>query len=93
VEKSAEKNAEDAKQQMDIELNGGKSVEKSKEKNVEKILFLLKMNPHITQKELVKETGLSRRGIENNIRILKSKGIIARIGPDKGGYWDVIDNK
>jgi ATP-dependent DNA helicase RecG len=47
------------------------------------------MNPYITQKELVKEIGLSRRGIEKNISILKAKRIIERIGPDKGGYWKI----
>lgn len=32
---------------------------------------------------------VSTRGIEKQIAKLKSKGIIDRIGPDKGGYWKV----
>jgi ATP-dependent DNA helicase RecG len=67
--------------------------QKSVEKSVEKIICLIKTNPYITQKELVKETRLSRHGIEKNINILKSKGILERIGPDKGGYWKIIDNQ
>jgi ATP-dependent DNA helicase RecG len=93
VEKSKEKDIQNNEQQINMELIDEESKEKSKEKSKEDILLLLKMNPHITQKELVKETGLSMSGIEKNIRILKSKGIIERIGPDKGGYWKVIDNK
>jgi predicted HTH transcriptional regulator len=78
-------------------VNLGKSVEEnvnleeSVEKSVEKILYLLKINPHITQKELISMVGLSRRGVEKNISILKAKKIIKRIGPNKGGYWKVND--
>ena len=69
----------------------GKGVEKGVEKSVEKIISLIKSNPRITQKEMAKETGLSRRGIEKNISILKKEGKINRIGPAKGGHWEVID--
>jgi predicted HTH transcriptional regulator len=67
-----------------------RTVEKTEgtvEKTVEKILKLLQDNPSITQEELVKSTGLTRRGVEWNIAQLKAKGFIERIGPDKGGYW------
>ena len=29
--------------------------------------------------------------IKYNIRKLREKGIIKRIGPDKGGHWEVIE--
>ena len=64
--------------------------EKTVEKTVEKIIQLIKENPQITQEELVKITGLSRRGVEWNIQQLKAKGFIRRVGPDRGGYWEVI---
>ena len=57
----------------------------------EKILISIKENPKITIKELVELTGLTRRGIEWNLSQLKERGIITRIGPDKGGYWKVIE--
>jgi ATP-dependent DNA helicase RecG len=60
---------------------------------VEKILDLLKKNPYITQKELVNIVGLSRRGVEKNISILKAKKIIERVGPNKGGYWKIENMK
>lgn len=56
------------------------------EKSVEKIVGLMKENASITQNELSEKTGLSRRGVERNIKILKDKKLIKRIGPDKGGY-------
>ena len=29
--------------------------------------------------------------MEYNIRKLREKGIIKRIGPDKGGHWEIIE--
>ena len=63
------------------------------EENEKKILMLLKENPNLTQEELVKITGLTRRGIEWNLSQLKSLGLIKRVGPNKGGYWKVKKTK
>ena len=46
-------------------------------------------NPQIAAKELSSIIGISERKIKDNIAKLKSKGILDRIGPDKGGYWRV----
>ncbi|MDR2425280.1 MAG: putative DNA binding domain-containing protein [Prevotellaceae bacterium] len=69
------------------------SVEKSDdgvEKSVEKILKLIQDNPKITQMEISRITGLTRRGVEKNISMLKTKGLIEREGAGRGGYWKVI---
>jgi len=65
---------------------------KSVEKSVEKIILLIKDKPTITQLELADATGLSRRGVEKNIAKLKETGKLKRIGPAKGGHWEVINN-
>jgi len=64
--------------------------ERTAEKTVEKILDMIINNPQITQVELAKLTGLTRRGVEWNLSKLKAKGLIERIGTDKGGYWKII---
>ena len=64
-------------------------LKKTQEKTVEKILELLKENPAITNNDIQKATGLSRRGVEWQIKNLKDKGVLERIGPDKGGKWKV----
>ena len=64
---------------------------KTVEKTVEKILDAIKSNPKITQNELAEIAGLTRRGIEWNLAKLKEKGIVKRIGPAKGGYWEVVE--
>ena len=60
------------------------------EKTVEKILDAIQKNNTITQKELEQITGLTRRGVEWNLKQLKEKGLIKRIGSDKGGHWEVV---
>ncbi|MFA6806416.1 MAG: hypothetical protein WCR29_03265 [Bacteroidales bacterium] len=39
--------------------------------------------------EIGEIVGLSIRGIEWNMKQLKKQGLIERIGPTKGGYWQV----
>ena len=69
-----------------------KTVVKTVEKTVMKILALIKENPKITQKELIAEIGLTRRGIEWNIKKLKSDGLLRRIGSARSGHWEIILN-
>ena len=64
-------------------------VEKSVEKSVEKILKLIARNPQITVKELTTLVDLSRRGVEKNIKKLQEQGLLRRVGPDKGGHWEI----
>jgi ATP-dependent DNA helicase RecG len=35
--------------------------------------------------------GITAINIRVNLAKLKAKGLIKRIGPDKGGYWKVIN--
>ena len=67
-------------------------VEKTVEKTVEKIWALIRENPGITQNDIILITGLTRRGVEWNIKKLKDRGVLRRVGPDKGGSWEIIDD-
>ena len=58
-------------------------------KNRREILRLMAENPYITQSDLSKAVGISLTAIENNIEFLRGK-YIRRVGPDKGGFWEVI---
>jgi ATP-dependent DNA helicase RecG len=49
-------------------------------------------NPYITSDELAKIVEISPRKIKENISKLKTKGLLERIGPDKGGYCKVVKN-
>lgn len=56
----------------------------------DRIVSLLKENPRHSAKSLAKEIGISAKGVEKQLAKLKSNGIIRRIGPDKGGLWEVM---
>ena len=58
-------------------------------KTVGKILTLINENHRITREELSTKTGLTIRGVEWNLNKLKKEGVLKRIGPAKGGYWEV----
>ncbi len=67
------------------------TMEETMEETREEIIRMIKENPKITMKELANKIGISDKGIEWNIRKLKDSGILKRIGPTKGGHWE-IDN-
>jgi ATP-dependent DNA helicase RecG len=54
-----------------------------------KILELIKENPYISKSELSKKVGISTTAVDKNIAKLKEKGLLNRIGPDKGGHWEI----
>ncbi len=64
-------------------------------KNVPKIqriiIVEMKKNNKITYDELAKIIGKNRRTILRHISVLKEMGIIKRIGPAKGGHWEVVE--
>ncbi|PKM99123.1 MAG: transcriptional regulator [Elusimicrobia bacterium HGW-Elusimicrobia-2] len=58
--------------------------------NTQKIVGAILENPAITIKELARQLGLSQDSIKHHVLVLKKKGVIKRVGPDKGGHWEVI---
>ena len=67
--------------------------ETTQETTQENILKLIKKNPNITQTEMAKILGITRDGISYNIKQLKNKGIIERVGATKNGKWVIVKNK
>jgi ATP-dependent DNA helicase RecG len=53
------------------------------------ILSEIDKNVYTTANELSLLVGISQRKIEKNLSVLKNKGLIKRIGPDKGGHWEI----
>ncbi len=58
-----------------------------------KILELISKNPNITNQELADELELTVKGIEWQIKKLKEDGELKRVGPAKGGYWEILIDK
>ena len=56
----------------------------------EKIISAIRNNPNVTINQLMVITGLSEPGVKKNLKQLKDAGIIARLGANKNGYWEVL---
>ena len=59
--------------------------------NQEKILEMVKKNPHVTLDELSEKIGISRKSIAANVKKLQEAGMLKRQGANKNGYWEVLD--
>ncbi|MBN1996515.1 putative DNA binding domain-containing protein [candidate division KSB1 bacterium] len=55
-----------------------------------KIIQLILKNKFITIPEMAKEIGVTERTIERNIQSLQRQQILKRVGPAKGGHWEII---
>jgi len=56
----------------------------------QKILDLIEKNSAISRAEIAIRLGLSEDTIKEYLAKLKEKGIIKRVGADRGGYWEII---
>lgn len=63
---------------------------KTGEKTREKIVRLVREMPTITASQLAELTGVSVKGVEWQLNSLKKEGVVKRVGPDKGGHWEVL---
>ncbi|MDD5422834.1 MAG: putative DNA binding domain-containing protein [Candidatus Omnitrophica bacterium] len=79
-----------------LEKGDQKSAEQSAEKvrrkcgeNAEKVLQVITANLFIKTHEIADQTHLSQRTVDNTILKLKNAGFLERVGPDKGGHWEV----
>ena len=74
------------------EPQGGKKkvVRKGGKKTADRLLELIRGNPKITFAGMVAAAGISRSAIQKHINRLKDAQRLRRVGPDKGGHWEVI---
>ena len=54
------------------------------------IVEIIISNPNVTIPEVARQLDLNSRGIAKHFKVLQDKGVIRRVGPDKGGHWEVI---
>ncbi len=68
-------------------LDGG---QKGGQKTKEQILSYLAIHPAASRKELSEQIGIAQSAIQKHLKALQPQGLLRRIGPDKGGHWEVI---
>ena len=67
--------------------------EKMSEKTPERIFSALIGHPEATIAHLSAALGVSNRTIERNLKRLQDQGRIRRVGPDRGGHWEIVNVK
>ena len=70
-------------------LFGVANVDWGEDRNVVRILDVVRDNPHITQHEIATSLNPSLRGVEDMMRT-REKGLIRRIGGKHFGHWEVV---
>ena len=56
----------------------------------ENILKLIRKNSRITQKEISDKLGINITTVARNLKDLKNKNVINRIGSNKNGQWELL---
>lgn len=55
------------------------------------ILDYLKENPFAGRSEIAAAIeSIKEDGVKYNLKVLQEKGLLKRVGPDKGGHWEVL---
>ena len=72
-------------------LGAEKGAEKGADNNSEEnIIRELKINPKVTRKELSLKLQIGTTSVYRILNGLKEKKKIKRVGPDKGGHWEIV---
>jgi len=58
--------------------------------NQRKILEAIAKDPAVSAQKLSGLVGISHRKIQDNLSKLKKRGFLKRVGPDKGGHWEIL---
>lgn len=79
------KTPEETAQKSSVESSVQSSV-----KTPDRILRMIRQNPGVVVAAIAAELGLTSRAVEKQVRQLKAAGHLRRIGPTKGGHWEVL---
>jgi ATP-dependent DNA helicase RecG len=52
---------------------------------------MIEGNPAISRAELTVQIGITPDGIKYYLDNLRKQGVLKRIGPDKVGYWEIVN--
>ena len=78
----------------EVDRKGGQKSKKVDRKSGQEtrdaIISLISANQNITTTQMAESLGINRSAISKHLKLMQTKGIIRRIGPDKGGHWEVL---
>ena len=56
-----------------------------------RIVKIVWKNPNATAQSISKEVGIAPRNVQEHLKKLQKTGILHRVGPDKGGHWEIVE--
>jgi ATP-dependent DNA helicase RecG len=68
----------------------GKTEGKTVGRTGQRIIRLIQKMPQITIAEMAASLDLTESAVEKQIRKLREQEIIGRVGPAKGGHWELL---
>jgi ATP-dependent DNA helicase RecG len=77
-------------EELELVNISSESSPKSSPKTQEQILDLMRQNVSITTEEIGSALGITKRAVLKQVEKLKDQGRLRRIGPARGGHWEVI---
>ena len=79
------------KQKTVSNFDAGENVtENVTENRIQLIIDVIKQNNQISIDELALKLNVTRRTIIRDIEKLRKQNLLKRVGPDKGGHWEVV---
>ena len=72
-----------------VGINVGINVGTNVGENERKILSIIAHTPQASAREMAEVLGITPRQCERILAPLKQKGLIARVGANKGGHWKI----
>ena len=74
-------------------LISGQTTQKTTQKTAPEIIHLIAQNPDITRQQMAEAIGITDNGVKYHLRKMQEKSLIRRIGPDKGGHWEIVQSE
>lgn len=82
-----------ASMEQDADRKGGQKTEKVDRKGGQKtkdaIIELIRENPRISSTAIASVLGINRSAVSKHMKQMQEQMQIRRVGPDKGGHWEV----
>ena len=75
---------------LDVGENVGINVGTNVGENERKILAIILHTPSASAKEMAEALGVTTRQCERILAAMKQRGLIVRIGANKGGHWEIV---
>jgi ATP-dependent DNA helicase RecG len=73
-----------------VDDHAQKTTQKTTQKTPQKLLDLISQDPSVTRQSLAEALGITPDGVKYHLRKLQDQGRLRRVGPDKGGHWEVV---